>query len=137
MMMRISKICLSLTLFVTAVPALAHHSFAAEFDASKPVKLTGSVTKVEWENPHVWFYIDVKDPSGKTVNWGVEMGSPNGLMRVGWDRKTMKTGDVVSVEGSRAKDDSNNANARVVTLASSGKRLFAASSQGQPGQGQQ
>jgi len=137
MMMRISKICLSLTLFVTAVPALAHHSFAAEFDASKPVKLTGSVTKVEWENPHVWFYIDVKDQSGKTVNWGVEMGSPNGLMRVGWDRKTMKTGDVVTVEGSRAKDDSNNANARVVTLASSGKRLFAASSQGQPGQGQQ
>ena len=137
MMMRISKICLSLTLFVTAVPALAHHSFAAEFDASKPVKLTGSVTKVEWENPHVWFYIDVKDPSGKTVNWGVEMGSPNGLMRVGWDRKTMKTGDVVTVEGSRAKDDSNNANARVVTLATSGKRLFAASSQGQPGQGQQ
>ena len=124
-------------LVLSAPAVIAHHSFAAEFDASKPVKLTGSVTKVEWENPHVWFYIDVKDPSGKTVNWGVEMGSPNGLMRVGWDRKTMKTGDVVTVEGSRAKDDSNNANARVVTLASSGKRLFAASSQGQPGQGQQ
>ena len=115
-----------------AVTAYAHHSFAAEFDANKPVKITGAVTKVEWQNPHVWFYIDVKDASsGKIVNWGIEMGSPNGLMRIGWDRKAMKTGDVVTVEGSRAKDESNNANARAVTLASTGKRLFAASSQGQ------
>jgi hypothetical protein len=116
---------------LSAVSASAHHSFAAEFDANKPVNLNGAVTKIEWQNPHVWFYIDVKDVSGKVVNWGIEMGSPNGLMRAGWDRKTMKTGDVVQVEGSRAKDDTNNANARSVTLASTGKKLFAASSQGQ------
>ena len=110
---------------------LLHHAFAAEFDANKPVNLTGAVTKVEWQNPHVWFYMDVKDASGKTVNWGIELGSPNGLMRSGWERTALKNGDVVTVEGSRAKDDSNNANARAVTLKSTGKRLFAASSQGQ------
>jgi len=131
MLKRVSEFCLLLTLLVAAVPAFAHHSFAAEFDAEKPVKLTGAVTKIEWQNPHVWFYIDVKDSTGKIVNWGVEMGSPNGLMRAGWERKSLKAGDVVTVEGSRAKDESNNANARAVTLASTGKRLFAASSQGQ------
>ena len=110
--------------------AFAHHSFAAEFDASKPIKLTGTVTKVEWMNPHTYFYIDVTDPdSGKVTNWGLEMGSPNGLMRQGWTRNSMKVGDQVTVEGSRAKDGSNIGNARSVTL-SDGKRLFAASSQG-------
>jgi len=93
--------------------------------------MTGAVTKVEWMNPHTWFYIDVKDESGKVTNWAVEMGSPNGLMRAGWTRNSMKVGDVVTVEGSRAKDGSTNANARSVTLASTGKKLFAASSQGQ------
>jgi hypothetical protein len=109
----------------------AHHSFSAEFDASKPFKMTGTVTKVEWMNPHTFFYIDVKDEkTGKVTNWAMEMGSPNGLMRAGWTRNTMKIGDVVSVEGSLAKDGSPTGNARSVTMASTGKRLFAASSQG-------
>ncbi len=110
--------------------ASAHHSFAAEFDADKPVELTGIVTKIEWKNPHVWFFIDVTDDDGAVTSWGWEMGSPNGLMRRGWTRNSMKIGDMVSVEGSLAKDGSSRANARVVLLAASGERLFAASSQG-------
>jgi hypothetical protein len=109
----------------------AHHSFSAEFDASKSFKMTGTVTKVEWQNPHTYFFIDVADDKGKVTNWGMEMGSPNGLMRAGWTRNTMKAGDKVTVEGSLAKDGSATGNARSVTLASTGKKLFAASSQGQ------
>jgi len=119
----------SAAVLLAAVPMIAHHSFAAEFDATKPFKLTGTVTKIEWMNPHAYFYIDVADEGGKVVNWALEMGSPNGLMRQGWTRKSMKIGDQVTVEGSRAKDGSYVGNARAVTMASTGQRLFAASSQ--------
>ena len=114
---------------LSAAPVAAHHSFAAEFDASKPFKLTGVVTKVEWQNPHTIFYLDITDEQTKKVtNWSFEMGSPNGLMRNGWTRNTLKIGDVVTVEGSLARDGSPYGNAQAVVLSSTGKRLFAASS---------
>ena len=121
----------ALALLAATGPVVAHHSFSAEFDATKTFKMTGQVTKVEWMNPHTFFYIDVVDEKTKKVtNWAMEMGSPNGLMRAGWTRNTMKIGDKVTVEGSLAKDGSPTGNARAVVLADTGQRLFAASSQG-------
>ena len=113
----------------------AHHSFAAEFDANKKVTLTGTVTKVEWTNPHVWIYFNVKDAkTGEVSNWGFEMGPPHGLQRRGWRRDTLKLGDSLTVAGSMAKNGSKRMNASTVTLTSTGGRpgetLDAASSQG-------
>jgi hypothetical protein len=109
------------------LPALAHHSFAAQYDRNKQVKLNGAVTKVEWMNPHARFYIDVKDESGKAVNWELELGSPNGLTRAGWTRNSLKVGDTVTVEGYLAKDGTSLANAAKVTFAD-GRQVFGASS---------
>ena len=129
MKVKIAAFSAFIGLVLSAPAVVAHHSFAAEFDANKALTLKGIVTKIEWSNPHTYFYMDVTDANGKVVNWGMEMGSPNGLMRQGWTRNTLHVGDEVTVEGSQAKDGANVGNARVVTLAATGKRLFAASSQ--------
>ena len=113
-----------------AAPVLAHHSFAAEY-GSDPVKLTGAVTKIEWQNPHVFFYIDVKDPvTDKVTNWALEMGAPAVIQRNGWTRNSMKIGDIVIVDGTKAKNGKPLANARSVIMKSTGKKLGAGSSQG-------
>jgi hypothetical protein len=114
---------------LTALPVWGHHSFAAEYDSKKPISLKGIVTKVDWMNPHVYFYLDVTDDGGNISNWALEMGPPNGLQRSGWTRNTMKIGDEVVVQATLAKDGSKQANARSVTMASTGKKLGAASSE--------
>ena len=111
----------------------AHHNFRAEFDDTRPFKVSGTVTRVEWFNPHTWFYLDVreiKDDAGKALNMGMEMGSPNALLRAGWKRDDMKIGDEVVVEGFHAHTRKDIGNARVVILVKTGQRLFAASSAG-------
>ena len=114
---------LPFVLFLVVSPAAAHHAFAGQFDINKPTTLIGTVTKVEWMNPHIYFYIDVKDNSGKVANWMIEGGSPNGLLRAGWTRNSLKPGMEVNVEGYRAKDGSNIANMTTVTMG--GKKVCA------------
>lgn len=113
-------------LLFSVMPASAHHAFAAEFDAKKGIKVTGTITKLEWTNPHAWLYVNVKDESGKLTSWSFELGSPNGLVRQGWRRTSLKEGDQVTIEGFLAKDGSNTANAHSVTLPD-GRKVFAGS----------
>jgi Family of unknown function (DUF6152) len=121
-----------LVVVTLTTPLWAHHSFSAEYDSKKAIKLTGAVTKVEWMNPHVYFYIDVRDEqTGKITNWALEMGAPAVIQRNGWTRNSMKIGDLVTVEGSQAKSGRPHGNARSVILAATGKKLGAGSSEGQ------
>lgn len=123
----------SIALLFAAAPALAHHSFSAVYDNTKPVTFTGKVTKLEWMNPHIYFYVDVKDESGKTLSYAVEGGPPNTLYRQGWRKDSLKPGDTVTVAGFEAKDGSNHVNARNVTLPG-GRRVFGGSADdGGPG----
>ena len=120
---RLIAMLVAFALCLTTRPAAAHHSFAAEFDVNKPIKLQGTVTKVQWINPHTWIHIDVKKPDGATEPWEIEAGTPNTLFRLGFTRESLKAGTVINVDGYAARDGSNRANGRDMTLPD-GRKLF-------------
>ena len=134
--MRTKLVCLTAGLLLAAAaPMLAHHAFAAEYDSTKPVKVTGTVSKVEWTNPHIWFYVDVKDDSGKVTTWGFSGGPPGMLQRRGITKSVLKIGDTVTVEGFRAKDSSTNGTGGNVTFPD-GRKVFAGSAEDTAATGQ-
>lgn len=124
----VRAVCAAFLILLAVPPVFAHHSFATEYDRSKPVSVTGVVKKVEWRNPHIWFYVDVKDARGRVVTWGFSGGPPAFLMRQGIRKDVMKTGDEVKVDGFRARDGSNNASGGRVTFAD-GRSVFTASAE--------
>jgi hypothetical protein len=132
--MKIGYLAAALAILTTAGPALAHHSFAAEYDSNKPVTLSGTMIKLEWTNPHARLYVRVKGKSGEAVVWEFELGSPNALMRHGWNRSSLKPGDALTVMGYLAKDGTKLAKIRSLAMAD-GRKVFAApSSDGGPTQ---
>jgi len=122
----------AVVLLSVTVPLFAHHAFAAEFDAAKPVKFKGTVTKMEWINPHAWIHIDVKGEDGKVTAWMIEAAAPNALLRRGWTKSSLPVGTEIMVEGYQAKDGANRANGSIITF-TDGKKLFVGSSAGDPG----
>lgn len=129
---RASLVASIASVLAAALPTYAHHSFPAQYDETQPVELLGTVTRVEWTNPHIFIYIDVADEeSGEVVNWALEMGGPNSLLRLGWKRDSLKPGDEISVEGSLARDGSPLANAETIIMIATGQRMLAGSSRGE------
>ena len=120
-----AKIVISMAglMIAAALPMLAHHSFAAEYDSTKPITLKGTVTKVEWMNPHIWIYLDAKDDKGSVTKWQCEGGPPNGLTRQGWTKDALKTGDAITIEGFRSKDGTNTCDSRSAVLPD-GRKVF-------------
>src|SRR5712691_2265663 len=124
---KLSLVVVGVSLFFATVPVIAHHSFAAEFDSAQPITLTGTVTKMEWINPHAWIHLEVKKPDGKIENWEIETGNPSALIRRGFNRNSLPAGTEITVQGYRAKDGGMRANGRDLTF-KNGKKLFVGSS---------